>query len=306
MGTQFKTGQNLGSSGWKAIILAGGSGMRLYPITREVCKQLLPIYDKPMIYYPLSVLMLAGLREILIISTPQDLGRFKNLLRDGSQLGLRISYKEQPRPEGLAQAFILGREFIGQDKVCLVLGDNIFYGHGLQKILQQAMQFETGGVIFGYWVQDPQRYGVVEFDSAGMALNIEEQPFRPKSHYAVPGLYFYDNEVVKISSQLKPSARGELEITEVNNFYLQRGLMRVEILGRGMAWLDTGTPESLLDASTFVATMEKRQGLKVACIEEVAYRMGFIGAEQVRSLAQEYNNDYGEYLLRIVDGAILG
>jgi glucose-1-phosphate thymidylyltransferase len=206
----------------------------------------------------------------------------------------------------LAQAFILGREFIGQDKVCLILGDNIFYGHGLQKILQQAMQFETGGVIFGYWVQDPQRYGVVEFDSAGMALNIEEKPFRPKSHYAVAGLYFYDNEVVKIASQLKPSARGELEITEVNNFYLQRGLMRVEILGRGMAWLDTGTPESLLDASTFVATMEKRQGLKVACIEEVAYRMGFIGAEQVRSLAQEYNNDYGEYLLRIVDGAILG
>ena len=306
MGTKFKTEQNLGSSGWKAIILAGGSGMRLYPVTKEVCKQLLPIYDKPMIYYPLSVLMLAGLKEILIISTPQDLGRFKNLLRDGSQLGLRISYKEQPRPEGLAQAFILGREFIGQDKVCLVLGDNIFYGHGLQKILQQAMQFETGGVIFGYWVQDPQRYGVVEFDSLGMALNIEEKPSRPKSHYAVPGLYFYDNEVVKIASQLKPSARGELEITEVNNFYLQRGLMRVEILGRGMAWLDTGTPESLLDASTFVATMEKRQGLKVACIEEVAYRMGFIDAEQVRSLAQEYNNDYGEYLLRIVDGAILG
>jgi glucose-1-phosphate thymidylyltransferase len=306
METKFRTEPKPGSSGWKAIILAGGSGTRLYPITREVCKQLLPIYDKPMIYYPLSVLMLAGLKEILIISTPQDLGRFKNLLRDGSQLGLRVSYKEQPRPEGLAQAFILGREFIGQEKVCLILGDNIFYGHGFQKILQDAMQFETGGVIFGYRVQDPQRYGVVEFDSSGKALNIEEKPFRPKSHYAVPGLYFYDNEVVKIASQLKPSARGELEITEVNNFYLQRGLMRVEILGRGMAWLDTGTPESLLDASSFVATMEKRQGLKVACIEEVAYRMGFIDAEQVRSLAQEYNNDYGEYLLRIVDGAILG
>lgn len=291
-----------GSSGWKAIILAGGSGTRLHPITREVCKQLLPVYDKPMIYYPLSVLMLAGLREILIISTPQDLGRFSNLLRDGSQLGLHLSYKEQPHPEGLAQAFILGREFIGQDKVCLILGDNIFYGHGLQKILQQAKELDTGGVIFGYWVQDPQRYGVVEFDSSGRVYSIEEKPKRPKSHYAVPGLYFYDNQVVKIASELQPSARGELEITDVNNFYLQRGQMRVELLGRGMAWLDTGTPDSLLDASTFVATVEKRQGLKVSCIEEVAYRMGFIDAEQVRRLAQEYNNEYGTYLLRILVG----
>jgi glucose-1-phosphate thymidylyltransferase len=303
--TRFETDTSGGISGWKAIILAGGSGSRLHPITREVCKQLLPVYDKPMIYYPLSVLMLAGLREILIISTPQDLGRFQNLLGEGSRLGLQISYKEQPRPEGLAQAFILGKEFISQDKVCLILGDNIFYGHGLQKILQQAVQLETGGIIFGYWVQDPQRYGVVEFDSSGKALSIEEKPKRPKSHYAVPGLYFYDNQVVEIVSQLKPSARGELEITDVNNVYLQRGQMRVELLGRGMAWLDTGTPDSLLDASAFVATVEKRQGLKVSCIEEVAYRMGFIDAQQVRRMAREYNNDYGKYLLRIIDGAIL-
>lgn len=294
------------SSGWKAIILAGGSGTRLHPITREVCKQLLPVYDKPMIYYPLSVLMLAGLRDILIISTPQDLGRFENLLGDGSRLGIRLSYLQQPRPEGLAQAFILGEEFIGADRVCLILGDNIFYGHGLQKILHQAMQFDTGGVIFGYWVHDPQRYGVIEFDPTGKALRIDEKPSRPKSHYAVPGLYFYDNDIVSIAAQLKPSARGELEITDVNNIYLERGQMRVELLGRGMAWLDTGTPESLLDASAFVATIEKRQGLKVACIEEVAYRMGFIDATQVRRLANEYRNDYGAYLHRILAGVWAG
>jgi glucose-1-phosphate thymidylyltransferase len=303
--TLKKTDASPESFGWKAIILAGGSGTRLHPVTKEVCKQLLPVYDKPMIYYPLSVLMLAGLRDILIISTPQDLGRFQNLLQDGSQIGLRISYKEQPRPEGLAQAFILGQEFIGRDKVCLILGDNIFYGHGLQKILQQAKQFDSGGVIFAYWVQDPQRYGVVEFDSSGKALSIEEKPKRPKSQYAVPGLYFYDNRVVEIASQLKPSSRGEFEVTDINNYYLQRGEMRVELMGRGMAWLDTGTPESLLDASAFVATMEKRQGLKISCLEEIAYRMGFIDAQQVRILAREYKNDYGKYLLRIIDGPAL-
>lgn len=290
---------------WKGIILAGGAGTRLHPITREVCKQLLPVYDKPMIYYPLSVLMLAGLQEILIISTPKDLDRFRGLLGDGSQLGLSLSYIEQPRPEGLAQAFILGAEFIGRNNVCLILGDNIFYGHGLQKILQQAMQFDSGGVIFGYWVKDPHRYGVVEFDSSGRPTSIEEKPAQPKSHYAVPGIYFYDQEVVDIAGRLKPSARGELEITDVNNIYLQRGRLRVELMGRGIAWLDTGTPESLLDAASFVATIERRQGLKVACIEEIAYRMGFINAAQLERLAQQYNNDYGNYLLRLVTGQFL-
>jgi glucose-1-phosphate thymidylyltransferase len=291
--------------GWKAIILAGGSGTRLHPVTREVCKQLLPVYDKPLIYYPLSVLMLAGLRDILIISTPKDLDRFQGLLGEGTDLGLRLSYLAQPRPEGLAQAFILGADFIGADNCCLILGDNIFYGHGLQKILQRALTVTQGGVIFGYWVKDPQRYGVVEFDPTGRVLGIEEKPQHPKSHYAVPGLYFYDNDVVAIARQLKPSARGELEITDVNNIYLQRGRLQVELMGRGIAWLDTGTPESLLDAAAFVATIEKRQGLKVACIEEIAYRMGFIDAEQLQRLARQYNNDYGQYLLRLTSGQIL-
>jgi len=294
-----------GRPGWKAIILAGGSGTRLHPITREVCKQLLPIYDKPMIYYPLSVLMLAGLRDILIISTPKDLDRFQGLLGDGADLGLRFSYLEQPRPEGLAQAFILGADFIGPDNVCLILGDNIFYGHGLQKILERALTVGQGGVIFGYWVKDPHRYGVVEFDQTGRVIGIEEKPKQPRSHYVVPGLYFYDNDVVAIARNLKPSARGELEITDVNNAYLQRGRLQVELMGRGIAWLDTGTPESLLDAAAFVATIEKRQGLKVACIEEIAYRMGFINADQLQRLAHRYNNDYGQYLLRLTSGRIL-
>ncbi len=287
--------------GWKGILLAGGYGTRLYPITQGVSKQLLPVYDKPMIYYPLSVLMLAGIREILVISTPQDLGRFQSLLGDGSQLGLRFSFAAQPRPEGLAQAFLIGREFIGKSKVALILGDNIFFGHGLQGILHQAVQLEKGGLIFGYRVRDPERYGVVEFDETGRVTDIQEKPSRPKSHYAVPGLYFYDYQVVDIASRLRPSARGELEITEVNREYLRRGQLRVELLGRGFAWLDTGTPDALYEASSFVETIEKRQGLKVACIEEVAYRMGFIDADQVRRLAAALRNSgYGDYLLEII------
>jgi glucose-1-phosphate thymidylyltransferase len=293
---------NLGANKWKGIILAGGAGTRLYPITKGVSKQLLPVYDKPMIYYPLSVLMLAGIRDILVISTPEDLPRFKTLLDDGSQWGLRFSYAQQPRPEGLAQAFIIGKEFIGKDRVCLILGDNIFYGHGFQEILRRAVQIERGGLVFGYWVRDPERYGVVEFDESGKVLDIEEKPSNPKSNYSVPGLYFYDNDVIEVASRLEPSDRGELEITELNRQYLMRGDLLVELLGRGFAWLDTGTHESLLEACTFVETIEKRQGLKVACIEEVAYRMGYIDAEQVLRLVQPLKkNGYGKYLLQIIN-----
>lgn len=287
----------------KGIILAGGAGTRLYPITKIVCKQLLPIYDKPMIYYPLSTLMLAGIREILIISTPADVPRFIDLLGDGRHLGLDITYKVQESPRGLADAFIIGDEFIGDDPVCLILGDNIFFGHGLPEMLRDASGQEYGATVFGYYVNDPQRYGVVEFDDSYNAISIEEKPKHPKSNYAVVGLYFYDNKVIDIAKNLKPSVRGELEITDINRIYLETNELKVKIMGRGYAWLDTGTHASMVEATTFVKTIEDRQGLKISCIEEIAYKMGYIDLEQFKKIAISLSKStYGEYLQRIANG----
>jgi len=285
----------------KGIILAGGSGTRLYPITRVVSKQLLPVYDKPMIYYPLSVLMLAGIRDILIISTPDDLPLFKKLLKDGSQLGINFSYKAQPKPEGLAQAFVIGKEFIGDDPVCLILGDNIFQGYNLPTILKRAVNTETGGLIFGYRVRDPERYGVVDFDKNGNVIGIEEKPTKPKSRYAVPGLYVYDNDVIEIAKNLKPSPRGELEITDVNMAYLKEGRLKVELLGRGFAWLDTGTHEALQQASSFIQAIQERQGVRISCVEEIAFRLGYISDDELAALANDMQkNEYGRYLIDII------
>ncbi len=289
----------------KGIILAGGSGTRLYPITKSISKQIIPIYDKPMIYYPLSTLMLAGIREILIISTPQDIGLYKNLLKDGSQIGLKLEYAIQESPDGLAQAFIIGEEFIGDSSVCLILGDNIYFGYQFQRVLTKAAALEDGALVFGYYVKDPERYGVVEFDDTGKVLSIEEKPTAPKSNYAVTGLYFYSNDVVQKAKNLKPSKRGELEITDLNKLFLQENRLQIELLGRGMAWLDTGTHESLLKASNFIATIEYRQGLKVACIEEIAYYKQYITKQQLAEIAESMsNNQYGKYLSDIVNGKV--
>ena len=287
-------------SSWKGIVLAGGAGTRLHPITLAASKQVLPVYDKPMIYYPLSTLMLGGIREILVISTPHDLPRFQGLLGDGTRLGVRFHYAEQPEPRGIAQAFVIGADFIGSSPACLILGDNLFYGW--MDFLRNALKKTRGATVFGYPVQDPERYGVVEFDRSGRVISIEEKPERPKSKYAVPGLYCYDNRVVEIAASLAPSDRGELEITDINRTYLERGELQVELLGRGMAWLDTGTPQSLLEAGNFVASIENRQGLKIGCIEEVAYRMGFIDADRLRELASDFRgNDYGVYLESVLE-----
>ena len=285
----------------KGIILAGGSGTRLYPITKSISKQIIPVYDKPMIYYPLSVLMLAGIREILIISTPKDISLYEDLLGDGSKLGLKLSYEIQPSPDGLAQAFLIGEKFIGKDNVCLVLGDNIFYGHDFGKTLLETANMEDGAVVFGYYVNDPERYGVVEFDKTGKVLSLEEKPSEPRSNYAVTGLYFYSNDVVQKAKSLKPSARGELEITDLNRLYLNEERLNVKLMGRGIAWLDTGTETSLLQAANFVETVQERQGLRIACIEEVAYRMGLIYRQQVAKLAEPMGSSYGEYLRQLVD-----
>lgn len=290
----------------KGIILAGGAGTRLYPLTKSISKQIIPIYDKPMIYYPLSVLMLAGIREILIISTPEEIHLYENLLGDGSELGIQLSYEVQPSPDGLAQAFIIGEQFIGDDNVCMILGDNIYYGYNFSSILNNAAKLEDGAIVFGYYVNDPERYGVVDFDENGKVLSIEEKPEQPKSNYAVTGLYFYSNDVVEKAKSLKPSARGELEITDLNRLYLNEQRLNVELLGRGMAWLDTGTHESLLQASNFISTIEKRQGLKIACIEEIAYNKGYIDQQQLLELGKKLEkNQYGQYLIKLAKQEII-